>query len=65
MEFEIGKRYKWLNSYEDEDDIKWEDGVLIDIFQIRAISYGKLCTRDNVMWGIPLDADYLEEYKEN
>ena len=65
MKFEIGKRYKWLNFYEDEDEIKWEDGVLIDIFQIREISYGKLLTRNNMLWAIQLDACYLEEYKED
>lgn len=65
MKFEIGKRYRWLNSYEDEAEIEWEDGVLIDIFQVRGISYGKLYTRDNILWAIPLDSDYLEEYKED
>ena len=63
MEFEIGKRYRWPDFHGDESELK--DGVLIDVFQIRGISYGKLFTRDNVVWAIPLDADYLEEYKED
>ena len=65
MEFEIGKRYRWLNSYEDDDECKWEDGVLIDVFHIRDISYGKLLTRNNIVWAIQLDAGFLEEYKED
>ena len=69
MKFEIGKRYSWpdfhaMEYYDPMDEVELKEGVLIDVFRIRGLFYGKLLDRDNIAWAIPLDADYLEEYKE-
>lgn len=61
MEFKIGKRYRWSPYRLGKD--KWKNGILSETFETHGIQYGKFVTRDNEEWSIPLNADYLEEYK--
>ena len=62
MNFEIGKRYRW-SPYRSGKK-KWKNGILGEIFETHGMQYGKFITRDNEEWNIPLDADYLEEYRK-